>query len=61
MPSSKTVLKPCVGGAWKHIGETAKLLDVSQSLELSGINKAPDLLRELDKIMYVVIDLSGFV
>jgi hypothetical protein len=58
---SKAVLKSCMGGSRKNMGETAKLLDIPKTLELFGINKIPYFKRELNKAVNIVIYLSCFV
>ena len=55
--SSQRVFKPGVSTTWEDIFEAPKLLNSPESLEMRGVNKVPDNLREVDEVMDVVIDL----
>lgn len=46
-----------MSATWEDIFEAPKLLNSPESLEMRGVNKVPDNLREVDEVVDVVIYL----
>ena len=57
MPCSKTMLEPRSDGSREHPRQAAKLLNISETLEMGAINKFPDFFGKRDKAVDGVMNL----